>query len=104
MITGDARGNPIEGGNPGSPEGRGMHDPDGEFMGTLRAGTMYCGFIYKGQAFFVGHNSEERLHDIQNWIHRNKFINGHTPYFPDRKLDPKDYGYYGGFNPNYLFY
>ncbi|KAF2338452.1 hypothetical protein [Flavobacterium tistrianum] len=71
-------------------------------MPQLRAGTMYGGIIYKGQASFYGHNSEKRLHSIQNWIHRQKsFI---TPYFPDRGLSSKAYNYTGSYNSNYLFY
>ena len=63
---------------------------------------MYGGVIYKGQATFVGHNSEKRLHGIQNWIHRN--VTGITPYFEDRMLKSRGYNYFGGYNPYYLYY
>jgi hypothetical protein len=68
----------------------------------LRGGTMYGGFIYKGQAYFGGNNSEKRLHDVQNFIHRRKWIL--SPYFPDLKYKSKIYSYYGGYHRNYLYY
>jgi len=58
--------------------------------------------IHNGHASFYGHNSEKRLHSVQNCIHRkNAFL---TPYFQNRVLGAKNYNYTGGFNPNYLFY
>lgn len=79
----------------------GTYNPAGELNTTLRGGTMYGGVIYKGQAFFYGHNSETRLHNIQNWIHRNVV---QTAYFYDHQLPSQSYFYSGGFNSNYLFY
>ncbi|THU33024.1 hypothetical protein FAM09_26645 [Niastella caeni] len=106
MITGEAQGDAIdtEGDNPIAKEGKGMWNPDLEKNPDLRGGTMYFGVIYRGQAFFLGHNSEKRLHAVQNWIHRNKLLNLKTPYFPDRNLCPGIYSYYGSFNPYYLYY
>jgi hypothetical protein len=76
----------------------------------LRAGTFYGGVINKGQSFFAGHNSEKRLHDIQNWIHGGglKRTIGIgpvlTPYFYDFKLKSRMYSYFGSYHPSYLYY
>ena len=56
-----------------------MHDKEDY---KIRGGTMYGGIIYKGQSYFIGHNSEKKLHDIQNSIHRSWPI-WDTTYFPD---------------------
>ena len=69
---------------------------------NLRAGTMYGGVIYKGQASFYGHNSEKRLHSVQNGIH--SYIPSKTPYFPDRGLTSKPYTYSGSYHSSYLYY
>lgn len=108
MITGWAKGSPIEGpanyNNSHSSGGLGLHRPEEEFMGSLRGGILYGGAIYKGQSFFAGHNSEKRLHSIQNFIHYNMNKTNGTPYFPNRNLPSKYYGHYGGYNANYLYY
>ncbi len=80
----------------------GTYDPDHEAMTKLRAGTMYGGIIYNGQALFGGHNSEKRLHDIQNWIHRN--IKSVPSYFYDHNLGAKSYCYSGTYDSIYLIY
>jgi len=100
MMTGMQRGDPIEGGNSKSIEGKGLYT--NEDYPNLRAGAFFGGIIYKEQASFVGHNSEKRLHDVQNWIHRN--ITKTTPYFPNSNLSSGYYSYFGGYHPNYLFY
>ena len=69
---------------------------------NLCAGTMYGGVIYKGQASFYGHNSEKRLHRVQNGIYRN--IPSKTPYFPDRGLASKPYTCSGSYHSSYLYY
>ena len=106
MITGDGEGGTLQEGNPNpDPSGEGMvgtWNPEDEKMTYLRGGTMYGGVIYKGQSYFAGNNSEKRLHSIQNWIHKNVAIT--TPYFYDHGLQSRSFGYYGGFNSNYLFY
>jgi len=89
-----------------------IHSPDGNPNAYLnmydkedykiRGGTMYGGVIYKGQAHFMGHNSEKRLHDVQNWIHKN--LTDDSAYFPDFGWKSKIYNYNGGYHPNYLFY
>lgn len=104
MITGDAGGTALPEGNPTiNPETQkpaGTWDPSQEYMTKLRGGTMYGGVIYNGQSYFAGNNSEKRLHQIQNFIHKNVG----TPYFYDHQLSSRSYGYYGGFHSNYLFY
>ncbi|HRP91208.1 MAG TPA: polymorphic toxin type 23 domain-containing protein, partial [Edaphocola sp.] len=80
----------------------GTYDNCGEDLFNLRGGSMYGGLIYKGQSFFFGHNSEKRLHSVQNWIHRN--VTKTSPYFEDRMLRSRFYSYNGGYNPFYLFY
>jgi len=103
MITGDAdRSKPIggEGGNPNVVKG--YYDNCTESLFNLRAGTMFGGVILQGQAYFIGHNSENRLHAIQNFIHRE--ITKITPYFEDRMFQSKSYGYFGSYHPNYLYY
>jgi hypothetical protein len=88
----------------------GTYNPAYEKMTTLRAGTMYGGVIHKGQSFFAGHNSEKRLQTIQNWIHRGELKRtigigpSSTPYFYDWQQKSRGYGYYGGYNSNYLYY
>lgn len=91
--------------NPALPFGHktlGTHNPAAELNTTLRAGTMYGGIIYKGQAFFYGNNSEKRLHTIQNAIHDTKMFA--TEYFFNWNLPSQSYFYSGGFQPNYLYY
>lgn len=106
MVTGEMMEERTLGGYP-SP---GTYDDCAEKMYNLRAGTMYGGVIHKGQSFFAGHNSEKRLHTIQNWIHRGELKKTigigptSTPYFYDRQFRSRGYGYYGGYNSNYLFY
>lgn len=68
----------------------------------MKIGTLYEGIIYKGQASFYGHNSEKRLHSVQNYIHRN--IPSKTPYFPDRGLASRPYTYSGSYHSSYLYY
>jgi hypothetical protein len=103
MLTGDANDDhTVAGGNPKFPVGKGMYDNNYEIMPNLRAGIMYGGVIYKGQATFAGSNSEKRLHDVQNYLHRRKPIL--TPYFPDKYLPSKFYGHYGSYHSSYLFY
>lgn len=63
---------------------------------------MYIGMIYKGQSYFAGHNSEKRLHSIQNYIHKN--ITKTSPYFENRAFQSKGYNYYGTYHPSYLNY
>jgi RHS repeat-associated protein len=96
MMTGMA-GDKIAGGNPNVENGL-YTDEDYK----LRGGTMYGGVNFKGQSYFAGNNSEKRLHNIQNWIHRN--VTKTSPYFPDLGFQSKIYSYYGGYNPYYLFY
>lgn len=104
MITGDGEGKALAEGNsttnPETGRAAGTWDPTQEFMTKLRGGTMYGGVVYKGQSYFAGNNSEKRLHQIQNFIHRKVG----TPYFYDHHLSSRSYGYYGGFHSNYLFY
>lgn len=89
-------------GNPNVPGGI-LYDGCSERCTNLRGGTMFGGAIYNRQSYFIGHNSEKRLHDIQNLIHRN--VNGGiTPYFEDRLFQSGRYSYYGGYDPYYLYY
>ncbi len=109
MMTGEADGDDDHSkGNPNFyPKG---HPQEGKMVGThrgetnpnLRAGTMYGGVIYKGQASFYGHNSEKRLHSVQNWIHKN--VVHYTPYFADRGFSSKPYSYSGSYHSSYLYY
>jgi Bacterial toxin 23 len=99
MITGQ-RGHYSPGGNPNAPLGN--YGSSTEYHKYLRAGAAFGGVIYRGQSYFAGHNSEKTLHKVQNWIHKN--VTKTTPYFPDRRLPSKFYGYYGGYHPSYLFY
>ena len=97
-----------KGGNPNSEEGFGYYRNSEETYPTLRGGTLYGGVMYKGQAFFYGHNSENRLHKIQNFIHRNWPIRT-SQYFQNAgpnntPLPSKSYKFYGGYHPNFLFY
>ncbi len=110
MMTGEAFGKNIKGGNPnatsqGKPTVLGMHDK--EINPDLRGGTMYGGIIYNGQAYFGGNSAENRLHQIQNSIHRLKIGNWipfGTPYFKDWGMSSKMYSYNGTYHANYLFY
>lgn len=101
MMTGQANGKGIKGGNPNMDLG--MHNPSTERMPTLRSGVLYGGTVYKGQANFYGHNSERRLHGVQNTVHRSWPIYD-TEYFPDRNLAPKSYTFSGSYHSNYLFW
>jgi len=83
--------------------------PNGTWNGALenikmRGGTLYGGAIYKGQSYFYGNNSETRLHNIQNRIHRSRLLNLKTQYFEDFSYKSKGYSYYGTYNPSYLNY
>ena len=99
MMTGEAFDkDDVVGGNPNVTKG--MHEDT--VMGRLRAGSMYGGIINKGQSSFYGHNSEKRLHSIQNYIHENYVET--TPFFPDRGLPSRPYYYSGSYHPNYLYY
>ena len=80
----------------------GTYDNCREDLYNLRGGTLYGGLIYKGQSYFYGHNSEKRLHTIQNWIHRN--ITKTSPYYEDRMFRSRAYSYYGSYHPFYLNY
>ena len=101
MMTGQANGKGIKGGNPNIPLG--MHNPSTERMPTLRSGALYGGVVYRGQATFYGHNSERRLHGVQNKVHRSWPIKT-TEYFPDRGLPSRGYGYSGSYHSNYLYF
>ena len=101
MMTGQANGKGIKGGNPNIPLG--MHNPSTERMPTLRSGALYGGAVYKGQATFYGHNSERRLHGVQNKVHRSWPIKT-TEYFPERNLPSRGYGYSGSYHSNYLYF
>lgn len=100
MMTGMAGGKDLHSdeGNPNLYYN--MHDKEDY---QIRGGTMYGGVIYKGQSYFIGNNSEKRLHDIQNFIHSHWPIR-YSKYFRDRGLPSQRYSYYGGYHPNYLFY
>ena len=87
--------------NPNLPYG-GIYDPEHETLTDLRGGTMYGGVIYKGEAVFIGNNSEDRMHDVQNWIHRN--ITRTSPYFYNHYEGEQRYNYFGSYNANYLYY
>jgi Bacterial toxin 23 len=109
MMTGEADGDDDhKNGNPnyypkGHPmEGKMVGTHRGEINPNLRAGTMYGGVIYKGQASFYGHNSEKRLHSVQNWIHKN--VVHYTPYFADRGFSSRPYTYSGSYHSSYLYY
>jgi RHS repeat-associated protein len=69
----------------------------------LRAGIMYGGIIYKGNAMFYGNNTEKREHAVQNRIHSMMKAPG-TPYFENFKNPSRGYSYFGNYNVNYLFY
>lgn len=100
MLTGDADFNQRryeEGGYEW-----GTYDNCAEKGHNLRAGTLYGGVIYKGQAYFMGHNSEKRLHSVQNWIHRN--LTKNSAYFEDRAFRSRSYSYFGGYHASYLYY
>ena len=105
MMTGEAGYYTGEGKNvnPNVPEGRygtatGRHN-------THVAGILYGGAIYKGQSFFAGHNSEKRLHAVQDPMHKSRVIaGGQTRLFTVMNLKSKFYSYSGGYHPNYLFY
>jgi|GEM_PF-507278 len=87
-----------------------IYDYASEKMHHVRAGTLYGGIINKGQSFFAGHNSEKRLHDIQNWIHGGNLKRTIgigpvlTPYFYDFKLKSRMYSYFGSYHSSYLYY
>ncbi len=102
MMTGNAKNQKIQSpeGNPNVTSGGNMYTNEDY---KIRGGTMYGGIIYKGQAYFAGHNSEKRLHDIQNWIHRHWPIHD-SPYFPNLGLPSRAYRYYGSYHPLYLYY
>jgi RHS repeat-associated protein len=108
MMTGEATGDDDHTqGNPnyykeGSMAGQMVGTHRGEIKPNLRAGTMYGGAIYRGQASFYGHNSEKRLHSVQNWIHKN--VVHYTPYFADRGFSSKPYSYSGSYHSSYLYY
>ena len=112
MMTGDAYGKDDDTrGNPnyypretkyGDNQGKRVGEHVNEKMPNLRAGTMYGGAIYKGQASFYGHNSEKRLHSVQNWIHEK--IVHYTPYFADRGFSSRTYTYSGSYHSSYLYY
>ncbi|MGJ7030926.1 FG-GAP-like repeat-containing protein [Niabella hirudinis] len=104
MMTGygkDVIEGPSNYNNDRMPNRQGLYNPATEILPTLRAGTFYGGVVYRGIAYFAGNNSEKRLHNVQNWIHR-KVVN--SPYYPDRNRQSDYYHFIGGFNPNYLFY
>jgi len=96
MLTGDANSSYDSGG------GVMVYNPNDEEEQN-RGGIMYGGVIYKNQAYFIGHNSERRLHRIQNWIHKDWF-DPDIPFFEDLNYRSKAYGYYGTYNRNYLYY
>lgn len=98
MMTGEENGSE-PGGNPRIKKG--MYT-EGK-MPYLRSGVLYGGAVYKGQANFYGHNSERRLHNIQNRVHRNWPIYD-SAYFPDRGLRSKPYTYSGSYHSNYLYF
>lgn len=102
MMTG-VPGDAMKGGNPNIrvKDGLGMYTETK--MSNLRSGVFYGGTVYKGQATFYGHNSEKRLHNVQNRIHRNWPIYD-SPYFPDRGFQSKSFSYSGTYNSNYLFW
>ena len=102
MMTGEANGTEA-GGNPNKriKDHQGMYT-EGR-MSNLRSGALYGGPVYKGQATFYGHNSESRLHSVQNRVHRNWPIYD-SPYFPNRNLPSRGYGYSGSYHPNYLYF
>ncbi len=86
----------------------GTYKPGDENLSGIRGGSMYGGIIYKGQSFFMGHNSEKRLHAVQNWIHDGnlKFVGGPSvvPYFQDMGYNSKMYFYQGVYDWKYLYY
>lgn len=81
----------------------GTYDNCYEKLPNLRGGVLYGGAIYKGQSYFLGNNSEKRLHAVQNKIHRSWPIK-YSSYFENREFVNKRYSYYGTFNANYLNY
>ncbi len=99
MITGQP-GDRDFGGNPNSPDGKGMYCSEGELHCNIRGGTMFGGVVYKGQSYFAGDNRETRLQKNQRGIHSKMT----TPYFTDMKLGQRFYSYFGSYHPNYLFY
>jgi hypothetical protein len=101
MITGDANENKydrIEGGY----KGNGFYKSKLETPRAYRDGAAYGGVIYKGNASFVGINSEKVLHSVQNWIHRN--VTETTPYFYDFGYKSKAWSYFGYYSTNSLIY
>jgi RHS repeat-associated protein len=80
----------------------GTYDNCQEANPGLRGGTFFGGVIYKNQAYFIGNNSENRLHKVQNWIHQN--IATQTAYFQNLHYNSRSFGFYGTYMNNYLFY
>ena len=103
MMTGMSNGERMDGGNPNAVDGKGFYDNCGEDLYNLRGGTIYGGLIYKGQGYFFGHNSEKRLHKVQNFIHVKSPYKT-LPYFEDRMFRSRTYSYYGSHHPLYLYY
>ncbi len=98
MLTGD--GNKDWSGDGNGQKNKGYYDNCDEIMPNLRGGIMYGGIVYKGQSYFIGHNSENRLHKIQNFIHDRS----DSPYYEDRMLRSRVYGHAGGYHNNFLYY
>ncbi len=97
MITGQADNTKVWREDGCGPNG--TYAADHEY-GGFRGGIVYGGIIYKQQAYFGGINNDQILHGVQNWIHRGL---GNS-YFENHHLPAQSYGYYGTYNPYYLYY
>jgi RHS repeat-associated protein len=88
--------------------GKNVTDPSKEMPYAYRSGALYGGIIYRGNASFLGINSERLLHGVQNAIHdHSPFGIFDTPWHfgnSDPALPSKPWSYFGSYSNSSIIY